>query len=104
MPANGSEEQGHAPGIDGQSGMLGPGMSAGQGFGMGRFGISAGQGRCITGRPGMGAGQGLCMGRFGISAGQGRCIMGRPGAGREQGFSGIGHCDVFWLQPQSDGV
>lgn len=77
MPANGSEEQGHAPGIDGQSGMLGPGMSAGQGFG---------------------------MGRFGISAGQGRCIMGRPGAGRGQGFSGIGHCDVFWLQPQSDGV
>ena len=82
MPAKGSDAQGQFPGIAGQGLCI-----------MGRFGgISAGHGLGIAGRAAMGAGQGLCIiGRFGgISAGH--------------GFSGIGHCDIFWLQPQSDVV
>ncbi|MCI8707187.1 MAG: hypothetical protein HFH44_10790, partial [Lachnospiraceae bacterium] len=66
------------------------GMEPGQVFcGICRLGIALGQGLAII----------LCIGsRLGFWA------IGRPGMASRQGCSGIGHCGMFWLQPQSGAV
>ena len=103
MPANGSGLSGQPAGIGGQVGIGRPGMSAGQGFcAICRLGMEAGQGFCTICRLGIGAGQGFCaIGRPGMSAGQGFCAIGWHGIGSRQGFSGMGRCCLFWLHPQS---